>query len=343
MSSLTRVEAKLPPGFRFHPRDDELVCDYLMKKWNGCEPALLIEVDLNKCEPWDIPATACVGGKEWYFFNQRDRKYATGLRTNRATATGYWKATGQDRPVIRKGNLVGMRKTLVFYEGRVPKGKKTDWVMHEFRVEGPFGPPNTTNTCPSKQEDWVLCRVFYKSRSAEVSSPKSGAENDTISMEETSSSTGLPPLMDSYITFDQTQVHANHNSAYQQVPCFSITSSSTNPNHHHYPNPISIFPQNYHMHDDPNNNHSSISTRNHQHHHNINYGGNIMADVSSTNNLNPALACDKKVLEAVLTHLTKMETSPNLNGSSPSLGEVAISETYLSSDIGLPTHMWNHY
>lgn len=79
-----------------------------------------------------------MGGKDWYFYSQRDRKYATGLRTNRATASGYWKATGKDRAILRKGTLVGMRKTLVFYKGRAPKGRKTDWVMHEFRLESPL-------------------------------------------------------------------------------------------------------------------------------------------------------------------------------------------------------------
>lgn len=49
------VEAKLPPGFRFHPRDEELVCDYLMKKVTHSDSLLMIDVDLNKCEPWDIP------------------------------------------------------------------------------------------------------------------------------------------------------------------------------------------------------------------------------------------------------------------------------------------------
>lgn len=77
-----------------------------------------------------------MGGKDWYFYSLRDRKYATGQRTNRATESGYWKATGKDRQVSRKGVPVGMRKTLVFYQGRAPKGKKSDWVMHEFRREG---------------------------------------------------------------------------------------------------------------------------------------------------------------------------------------------------------------
>jgi hypothetical protein len=80
---------------------------------------------------------------EWYFFSFRDRKYATGSRTNRATKTGYWKATGKDREVRSPATraVVGMRKTLVFYQGRAPNGVKSGWVMHEFRLDSPHSPP----------------------------------------------------------------------------------------------------------------------------------------------------------------------------------------------------------
>jgi No apical meristem (NAM) protein len=64
MGILSMVEAKLPPGFRFHPRDDELICEYLAPKVgkkdgkSALMPGLseaMVDVDLNKCEPWDLP------------------------------------------------------------------------------------------------------------------------------------------------------------------------------------------------------------------------------------------------------------------------------------------------
>lgn len=47
----------LPPGFRFHPTDEELVDYYLKRKINGrkIELEIIPEVDLYKFEPWDLP------------------------------------------------------------------------------------------------------------------------------------------------------------------------------------------------------------------------------------------------------------------------------------------------
>nr|AXU39996.1 NAC protein [Lilium pumilum] len=160
---LRDIESKLPPGFRFYPSDEELVCHYLYRKVANEKiyEGTLVEVDLHTREPWELPATAKLSENEWYFFSFRDRKYATGSRANRATKSGYWKATGKDRTIYnpRTHGIVGMRKTLVFYTGRAPNGTKTSWVMHEYRVENPHMPP---------KEDWVLCRVFNKKKGETV-------------------------------------------------------------------------------------------------------------------------------------------------------------------------------
>lgn len=193
-----RGESFLPPGFRFHPTDEELVSYYLTKKVLDSRFAVraIAEVDLNKCEPWDLPEKAKMGEKEWYFFSLRDRKYPTGMRTNRATDAGYWKATGKDRDVLAHGRprLIGMKKTLVFYMGRAPKGEKTNWIMHEYRLENDGGHPLSPR---ANKDEWVVCRIFEKSSGGKRGFSMSEShmrQGMAYQLEDARSS--LPPLMD---------------------------------------------------------------------------------------------------------------------------------------------------
>ncbi|KAE9588287.1 hypothetical protein Lal_00003295 [Lupinus albus] len=151
----------LPPGFRFHPTDEELVNYYLKRKINGLEIELDIipEVDLYKCEPWELAEKSFLPSRdpEWYFFGPRDRKYPNGFRTNRATRAGYWKSTGKDRKVSCQNRPIGMKKTLVYYRGRAPQGMRTDWVMHEYRLDD-----KECEDTSGLQDTYALCRVFKK-------------------------------------------------------------------------------------------------------------------------------------------------------------------------------------
>ncbi|KAF4378926.1 hypothetical protein F8388_022013 [Cannabis sativa] len=171
----------LPPGFRFHPTDEELITYYLLNKVldSSFTGRAIAEVDLNKCEPWQLPEKAKMGEKEWYFYSLRDRKYPTGLRTNRATEAGYWKATGKDREIYssKTCSLVGMKKTLVFYRGRAPKGEKSNWKNGASNVTG----SGTRVVIGSKKT-----RISSNSYNNEPSSP---------------SSVSLPPLLDSSSPF----------------------------------------------------------------------------------------------------------------------------------------------
>ena len=105
---------------------------------------IIAEVDIYKLDPWDLPSRAVFEGGsnindgEWYFFSPRDRKYPNGVRPNRSAGSGYWKAIGTDKPITasagRGREMVGVKKALVFYQGRPPKGMKTNWIMHEYRL-----------------------------------------------------------------------------------------------------------------------------------------------------------------------------------------------------------------
>lgn len=65
---LKDIGARLPPGFRFYPTDEELVCHYLSKKTIDSATAYkdetdalktkgmtLVEIDLHTVEPWQLP------------------------------------------------------------------------------------------------------------------------------------------------------------------------------------------------------------------------------------------------------------------------------------------------
>ncbi|KAE8677057.1 Protein CUP-SHAPED COTYLEDON 2 [Hibiscus syriacus] len=234
---LDSSNAHLPPGFRFHPTDEELITYYLLKKVldGSFTGRAIAEVDLNKCEPWELPEKATMGEKEWYFFSLRDRKYPTGLRTNRATGAGYWKATGKDREIYSSKTcaLVGMKKTLVFYRGRAPKGEKSNWVMHEYRLEGKFAYHYLST---SSKDEWVISRVFQKSGAGNGSSSSHGGGarsriNAAVSFYQepsSPSSISLPPLLDTATISraDRDSCSYDSHTQSEHVSCFSTLAAA---------------------------------------------------------------------------------------------------------------------
>ncbi|KAI5009008.1 hypothetical protein ZWY2020_010056 [Hordeum vulgare] len=131
----------LPPEFRFHPTDEELILHYLCNRAAAapCPVPIIADLDIYNFDPWDLPSQAVYGDCEWYFFSPRDRK---------ASAS----------------------KALVFYKGRPPRIFKTAWIMHEYRLAAdPLAAAVNTykpikfRNVSMRLDDWVLCRIYKKS------------------------------------------------------------------------------------------------------------------------------------------------------------------------------------
>lgn len=173
------AQINLPPGFRFYPTDEELMVHYLCKRV-ASQPfpiPIIAEIDLYKFDPWQLPEKALFGEKEWYFFSPRDRKYPNGSRPNRAAGSGYWKATGTDKPVTAGLNRmkVGVKKALVFYKGKAPRGVKTNWIMHEYRLADSASRA-AKRKGSIRLDDWVLCRIYEKHYASQKAVPKESNE-----------------------------------------------------------------------------------------------------------------------------------------------------------------------
>ncbi|KAF5732021.1 hypothetical protein HS088_TW18G00709 [Tripterygium wilfordii] len=144
-------------GYRFHPTEVELIDYFLKNKMLGHELKVrrIAEVDVCKFEPWDLPEHCATDSKNrsWYFFSRPIYKYSNSKRANRKTKAGYWKVTGKKRNIKDRANkVIGTKWTLVFYEGRSPKGIKTNWVIHEYHP----------NSISSNERDFVVCRLKRK-------------------------------------------------------------------------------------------------------------------------------------------------------------------------------------
>ncbi|XP_044500908.1 NAC domain-containing protein 90-like [Mangifera indica] len=158
----------MPPGFRFYPTEVELISFYLHHKlhansedFNRIMDQVIPVVNIYDFSPWELPQFSeylCHKDPEqWFFFVPRRESEVRGGRPNRLTTEGYWKATGSPGFVYTSNRVVGEKRTMVFYRGRAPNGRKTPWKMNEYKaIAG--------ETSTSVRQDFSLCRVYTKSK-----------------------------------------------------------------------------------------------------------------------------------------------------------------------------------
>ncbi|XP_054791118.1 transcription factor JUNGBRUNNEN 1-like [Prosopis cineraria] len=228
------------PGFRFHPTDEELVRFYLRRKLDKkpISIELIKQIDIYKYDPWDLPKASWTGGeKEWYFYCRRGRKYKNSVRPNRVTGSGFWKATGIDKPVYSLGgeghDCIGLKKTLVYYRGSAGKGTKTDWMMHEFRLPSTIDP---TNINAQEAEIWTLCRIFRRASTQRKCTPDwthmvaKRRSSDKINRRSMSINNSSVESCNSTVTYDQ-EAYINFGGSPEQKP---VVHNNYTSNPHYY-------------------------------------------------------------------------------------------------------------
>ncbi|KAL1299986.1 transcription factor JUNGBRUNNEN 1-like isoform X2 [Arachis ipaensis] len=274
-SSVMEEEDDVPlPGFRFHPTDEELVSFYLKRKLDKkpISIELIKQIDIYKYDPWDLPTSGSGGEKEGYFFCKRGRKYRNSIRPNRVTSSGFWKATGIDKPVYSHGgegtDCIGLKKTLVYYRGSAGKGTKTDWMMHEFRLPSATTENNTSLLANNKNnnninnadvaqeaEIWTLCRIFKRNVSqrkhtvdlrSHLVTANSNKHKTTRTHVVQSNNNNINQHQESYINFGATIIghhhyhHHRHQNEQKPVTNYTACNNNTdqiqrnNSNHHHH-------------------------------------------------------------------------------------------------------------
>ncbi|KAJ0479559.1 putative transcription factor NAM family [Helianthus annuus] len=171
----------------------------------------------------------CQGDTEqWFFFVPRQENEARGGRPSRLTSSGYWKATGSLSIVYSSSNrAIGIKRTMVFYNGRAPTGTKTKWKMNEYKAFQ----DQSSNRNPKVITELSLCRVYVKSNSLrafdrrplgvmiheKLPIPQTLQNNE----HDTSTSTHLSPPLTLQSTTTKSDRSHNHSSNDQTVNYYS--------------------------------------------------------------------------------------------------------------------------
>ncbi|XP_010688781.1 NAC transcription factor 29 isoform X1 [Beta vulgaris subsp. vulgaris] len=170
----------LPPGCRFYPSEEQLLCYYLRPKNNQSSSSssssssnsefygTIKEINLYNFNPFELPEITCFrfgfrGRKRhWYCYTEKKVNVNGGeeRESRRKAGFGFWKRKGKVRDVNVMSNggklVLGRRKCFIFYldkcNGKTKTAIRTNWLMYEYAL------------IDNVEASFVVCRVFVRSR-----------------------------------------------------------------------------------------------------------------------------------------------------------------------------------
>ncbi|KAK3042331.1 hypothetical protein RJ639_002377 [Escallonia herrerae] len=142
----------LPYGFRFSPSDSQLIEHYLVNKSMGRElPSDYITYNAHLYEhhPTAQAPIVCV-----WRLKSEPLTWSTDISARACRL--------EDKNIENNENqIVGFKRTSVFYQRMVAEGERTHWTVHEYRVN-PKAFPDLDSSLETKIEHYVVCQIRYK-------------------------------------------------------------------------------------------------------------------------------------------------------------------------------------
>ncbi|PUZ70977.1 hypothetical protein GQ55_2G278000 [Panicum hallii var. hallii] len=162
-------DGEYPIGFRFQPKEDELVDYYLLPRLQG-RPTVpndsVVEANVYACHPETLINEHRGAGRqdEWYFLSPRARMYSNGVRPARKTldGRGRWKAstaTKEVAQVVVRNGIKFCKSVLNYFEGTPKEEARTKWIMLEITVpeyEIKLDRPGARNLL----DEYVMCKIY---------------------------------------------------------------------------------------------------------------------------------------------------------------------------------------
>ncbi|XP_057432043.1 NAC domain-containing protein 83-like [Lotus japonicus] len=147
---------RLLSGYKFDPTDEILVKFYL-KRRIFAQPLpfqIIPNFDVFQIEPWGLPGGdgKIFNERKCFFYNTMGRDLEnTDMRVAR---NDQWRVIEKNKYVSipRNNQVIGKRNTLDFWEVQGAYARRTEWMMHEFRL--------ALIDNPSKMANCVVYRIF---------------------------------------------------------------------------------------------------------------------------------------------------------------------------------------
>ncbi|XP_068309796.1 NAC domain-containing protein 83-like [Pyrus communis] len=232
-----------PVGYKFHPRDEELVEYYLYSQVRGApfrDEHAIPEIDLyGSMEARDIWNNN--GGQnlekdeDLYFFTKLKPASAkgTGSCIARTIGSGTWKGENSGTKVEdpKTGKTIGSLKRFQLYRNTKFRQESGCWIMHEFSLDPKLVRHiKSSSTSRQNNDEYVICRIrknYDRKRKADDRDHNREEATRVVQSKRNKIQRLSENIDESYVAPMSSEVNIDHYNQQQQQTNINATSTSS--------------------------------------------------------------------------------------------------------------------